>query len=314
MVFIGKRTQVCYGEETSYGVVPTTTNTWIGKVQSFTPTDEADWLDVNVADGANSRNITQRHSLITKYGGSLVYYIQDGRFLKYAFGGVTTTGTGPYTHQITEENTLPSFSLEEAKIGNTGNEAKLYSGCKINTLTLKWEKSNPVEIETEIVAQTLDTNYAKSNLAIYDVSPYMGYMTRLFYDPTGSNERLGELNSGEFKIDNTLYIPEYSNDDLGRRIGEPIPNLRQYEATFNINQKDDTWTQRWKQMAEDEVTAEFRLEFYRGTDDYIRINMYDCVIVSTQSATDVEKEVIDQPIIIKPRYVEVSVVDNISVY
>ena len=56
------------------------------------------------------------------------------KMFKFAFGSVTTTGSGPYVHTFKIGSTLPSFLAEK---GFTDiNQYHLYNGCKVNRMAV----------------------------------------------------------------------------------------------------------------------------------------------------------------------------------
>ncbi len=63
-----------------------------------------------------------------------VSYNGLGMLIRAALGAAASSGTGPYTHTYGPAAALPSLTIEEI-FGNSGRSI-IYSGCKINSLTL----------------------------------------------------------------------------------------------------------------------------------------------------------------------------------
>ncbi|MCS6785350.1 MAG: phage tail tube protein, partial [Candidatus Caldarchaeum sp.] len=202
------RKLVTYGEETSYGQTPQDVSRWVGGVTSFSGGVELASEEVAVL--SPSRFVkSYAHGL--DVGPSIEFYVQSPRFLKYAFGKTTNTGTSPpYTHllEIDEDYELPSITLLEHRIG-TNSHGYLYNGCRADKFTISWEedsllqasfdfKSTRVLKTTTLPSTTPDTtDFFRSSSKTVEVNGVqIGYL--LSSSVTLSNNLAAFPRSGDF--------------------------------------------------------------------------------------------------------------------
>jgi len=293
---IGKRTFIGYKPEASYGVgAGAPYNVWLGgKVQNFTPTEDANWLDVNVVDGQDERNRSQAHTMHTQYSGSLLMYLQDGRMFKYAWGSVSNGGGPAFVNAIGEANVIPSFSLHTGNLHSVNPKSILYLGCMVNKLEVSWSAGNPVEVSMDILAQDSDGTLAVPPIASVTTAPYMSYNAKLEMDLASGTlaapTTYGTITEGKFSISNEAVHPEYTNDTLGRKKGEPIPTKRIYEAEFTLHQVSQSIWNAWKTQLAIDGYVSARVTFTRGVDTAVFL-LTNGTLKSAPSNTDVSEDV-----------------------
>lgn len=123
----------------------------VGLVQSFKPNNERIYHE--------GRSITARNPQVyvagkAHYGFSLTAQHQHGRMLYYALGAVGHSGSSdPYTHTITESDTLPMFTLEDG-FNSSSDTVLRYDGCKVNTLTYNIGEG-PITFSADCIAGDL---------------------------------------------------------------------------------------------------------------------------------------------------------------
>lgn len=93
--------------------------------------------------------------------------------LTYAHSsGVAVVGVvAPYTHSISQQNTLPSLTVEK----NLGSFQSLqFAGCRVNKMALKAPVGNePVSITADMMGQSVATLSSPTAISITDEKPFV---------------------------------------------------------------------------------------------------------------------------------------------
>lgn len=92
-------------------------------------------------------------------------------YLVYAIGTDVVGGSGPYTHTISESNTLSSMTIEK----NIGNSQSLqFAGCRIGKYTLKAQTgNNEANFTAEVTAQSAAILSSPSAIVVTNESPFV---------------------------------------------------------------------------------------------------------------------------------------------
>lgn len=93
--------------------------------------------------------------------------------LVYAIGSDVVSGAspGPYTHTITQTNTLPSFTLEK-NLG--GFQSLQFAGCRVNKVTIKGAATDTeATVAYDIVAQSFAILNSPSAVTLVDETPFV---------------------------------------------------------------------------------------------------------------------------------------------
>ena len=133
-----------------------------------------------------------------------------GFWLKAAFGGPTTTGSGPYTHDYNSGGwTLPSFSIEKGMPDIPLYE--MYSGCMLDRITIPMQRSGQFRATVDVIAQGVDDSPTSQAGTPTD------YTLQRFGHFNGSILRddvaLGNIVSGEIVYQNNLDPVEVIRSD-----------------------------------------------------------------------------------------------------
>lgn len=114
----------------------------------------------------------------SEYGVKINGRLQNGKPFFWLMGAENTTGADPYTHAITNNNTIPSFSIEH--IIDSDYSLK-YLGCKLDELVLTMTKGQPVMVNCTFKAakQTVDTSPGTPPSVLTTV-PYEFHQTTTF--------------------------------------------------------------------------------------------------------------------------------------
>lgn len=116
-----------------------------GGGMSINPTQEPDALTSAYLSpaGAFRSKIENGASIDTR-----AYLKSIGLFLIGALGGISTTGSGPYTHVVTLGTALLYFTIYESKGDATLHAIK---DCKIDELEISWEENAPLAVKAQFV-------------------------------------------------------------------------------------------------------------------------------------------------------------------
>ena len=263
---IGKREQISWGPETTYGTGVTPTRI-IGKDVVITPDWSKGWQEV-VSAGADTRNINSMVKGPESLNFTMEFIVTDWVFLKYIFGASGDVNSGDYyTHTISLLNTDLSFTLQWAKRGASDIVYTL-SGCTIIKGTINFTKaSGPgkeghIKVNCDCVAQSVDKGSTVTSLTNTD-TPYQYRSVAL----TLNGSEIVEVNSGNLVFDTGINLIDsrYCNHTLDVKLGEPVPKTFRITGTANINVKDSTLFDLWD--AATVVGSTNTLVFTRGSDD-----------------------------------------------
>ena len=249
--YIGKRSRHSYAIEGTYGTRnPSTLYSWLGVIQSITPNSKSEFMQINAMDDVDSRNVSDYYETIRNYGGSIELYLQHCRVLMLAIGDDTLTGSS--IHTLTETNILPSFTFNFGYQHGTDYHAVDYKGCVINRMDISCTKGEFVKCTAEFVAQdgedhafrsyqTGDAFKKYSSVGVDSITPYS------YADATVT------INGVEYcpdtikmTINNNLLSEPCLNSDNEKRIAQPIPQLREYEASATIKMSTDNLYDLWE--------------------------------------------------------------------
>ncbi len=156
-----------------------------------------------------------------------------GFWLKAAFGGPVTTGTGPYTHVFTSGSwTLPSMSIETA-MPEVPRYA-MYSGCVLDQLSWQMQRSGLLTATAKLIAQGETT--ATSTIA----GTPTGWNLQRFGHFNGSIKRngtaLGNIVSADIQYANNLDRIETIRSD--GRIDGADPSIAALTGKMDVRFTD----------------------------------------------------------------------------
>jgi len=114
---IGKREQISWEEEATYGTEVTPTAI-VGLNAKVEPDFDQNWQEI-LSAGADDRYISNRVKGPLTLPFTLIFTPVNWNFLKYCGYSLSEAGSDPYTHTFTLANTIMSFTLEWAKRAST---------------------------------------------------------------------------------------------------------------------------------------------------------------------------------------------------
>lgn len=240
--FTGRRTQFNYAiEDVAYGTPNTaTTWAWMGMIQKFTPSDRFEIRELDAMDDVDNRDPTDHDVLVKRYGGSLEFLPQNMRHLVLAYGdgADTKTGTAPaITHTIATKGFLSSFGIEVG-FQHTSKFGIRYDGCVMNKYEIGSTKGDHVRCTADVIAKTGTkiTSFKDYQASVTTLKKYTATQMRPFRhsDVTATINGVDysyALNSWRLSMDNGSVAEPHD----AVTISEPIPGLRKWSASFDLN-------------------------------------------------------------------------------
>lgn len=292
--YLGKRTRFSYARESAYGTAaPATTWSYI-PVQSFTPSSKSEVIPISTLNSTDSRNVDTYFESLRTIGGSLEGLVQHFRFLTMAWGNDTNV-TG--THTIGELADIPSFSMNVAYQHTTPHAVDL-TGCKINRLDLSVTKGEFLRFAAEIIGQE-SADHAVRDYQSLDAMKYyptVGSGSILPYHYSHAEIEINGVNypvvdSVKMSINNNLLAEPTLDSDNSKRISEPIPQIREYEAAFTVRMSSDDLYDLWHAGAV--IGTDPIVTFARtAPTDQIEFTLEDCVMESAISPYNISEGVV----------------------
>jgi len=236
-VATGYKQNLYWANESLYGSSATIDKPF-GLVQSINPTETNNLIKIRTLGG--NRDYSNIVPGKFEISGSFEYYLQDGIFLRQAFGEDTassaTIDSGPkfhtgnattgfaYFHTLgsaasPEADNFPSFCMEFADEEDTGamsttnNLKRVYDGCRVNTLGLSGTIDEPLRINCDFIAQGVTVSTAAAT-SVTDLTKdpyifYQGIVTATSGNVVGDTvvlaaDQIAEVNGFDFNINNNL--------------------------------------------------------------------------------------------------------------
>lgn len=288
--YIGKRTRASFAKEGTYGAASTaSTYGWVGVVESVTPSSKSDIIQLNAMDDSDTRDVSDYFETLRTYGFSTEFLLQHARPLYFAWGADSLASGANEVHTITGANTLPSFTFQAGYNAVTPHVID-YAGCMINKLDISCNKGEFVKCTAEVVAQTstsTDTfkGYQSSNVVMKKY-PSIGLGSILPYHYSHSDIEINntsycETDSIKMSINNNLLSEPVLCSNNSKRIAEPVPQLREYDASATIRMKDDDLYDMWETGAY--LTNDPVITFARTVNDKIEFTLHNAVMESAIS-------------------------------
>lgn len=206
----GARSQMALAFESTYGVPPVSGFTKMPFVSSTVDAQQA--LQENDLVGYGRDPLAPTQDAIDVDGNLVVPIDAEGFgfWLKAAFGGPVTTGTGPYVHTFSSGGwALPSLSLE------TGMpEVPSYSmasGLVLDTLSWDISRKGLLTASVELIGQGEETDTASQagTLDTFDLARFNHFQGAI----SRNGETLGNIVSGRWNYGNGLERAEVVRGD-----------------------------------------------------------------------------------------------------
>lgn len=313
---LGKRTRHSYAiEDVAYGTAnDALTYSWMGIVQNISPTSKSEILQINAMDDDDTRNVSDYFETMRTYGGSIEFFVQHCRSFILAIGDDALTGS--YTHTLTETDELPSFDLNFG-YAHTSDHSIDYTGCVVNRLNIECTKGEFMKATMEFVAQngidhafrdyqTGDALKKYPTVGSGAIRPYMYSdaavtINGLTYTPE----------TVKMSVNNNLLSEPVLDSGNDKRIAEPIPQLREYEASMTIKMATDNLYDLWETGAY--ATTDPVITFARAAGDQVVFTLEDAILESAISPFNVSEGIVLIELPFKVRKIGIVETNNMNV-
>lgn len=210
MANTGWNSVIGFGEESTWGTAVSLTN-WL-PVRSVTANVKKSYSKVpNLGYGTDAglarKNFEVQEMADPSFEINASYDDSTLLLLKHALGGVSTTGSGPYTHTFTLSRSLPTgltIGFNQGQDENGASISKTVEGCRINTLSLSIAPGQVMSMSVATIGQTSD-----------------GGSTALSPTYSSGGEEILHYHSGQLSFNSANYtLNSFSmelNNNLGRR-------------------------------------------------------------------------------------------------
>lgn len=225
-----------YGYKTGTTIhVPSEAVYPIGLLNGYEPPDpNVEWKPFRKIGQEDSRNIEEFVEGKHEHQGNVPFTVQDARIIAMAFGQESVTGSDPYTHTITGASELPSFSMNVSRLtsGVTNDYNRMFTGCKIDSLTLAAEDSGELKANASIVSQNVtETNNVEApTVTALNDEPYWFHQSAVTF--WGST--IGRLQSFEMSLTNDLRPKRYYKDAPANSLSELLEGERKFSIKAGI--------------------------------------------------------------------------------
>ena len=234
-VYLGRNSQIVFGEESTWGTAASLTNSRPINSGSLTRTvtivPRPDLL--SDSGSAMRRGHYQSEEVMSGNFEIAATYENVGMLLKHALGTLATTGASdPYSHTYTLADDVPT-GLTIKFVRGTSGVAETFEGCKINSMGLSISAGECMMMTCDIIGQT-GTARASSSLG-----------------SLGSAENLiHHSHAGQFTFNSVAYdlrsLTITINNSLGRRqllgsvlTSEPVrTDFMSVEVSFELEAVD----------------------------------------------------------------------------
>ena len=286
---LGIREQTAWFEEDAFNNVGSKTMTNDGEIVGydcvFTPNFSQNLQEIanNGSDDAELKSIEKGQ---LKYNFTLEFTPYNWKFLKYCTHGTVNNvdNTTYFTHTFTKLNTAKTFTIERAIRQETDEIYQLH-GCTIKNLRLEYKKGTGAKDSfLRVVADCIGIGKESVSIATVSaatLSPFQNFMATFTY----KGNTISKINNFTLNIDNGIIDEnsENASADLNRELGEPIPTIKTYNFTGNINQSDLTFAE---DFTGEVVAGTHSLNFLRGTNDQVTFSFTDLTISNAFGGTN----------------------------
>ena len=172
-----------------------------------------------------------------------------GQLLKWILGTDTASGTGPYTHTITEANLVKSFT---SRIGRDDTEY-VYSGCIIESLKLVAEKGKELLATATVIAK--DEATASIGTPSFTTTRYLTWL-----DGTvgiGGTDKTSEIMAASIEIKNTYETDKAYALGSQTLVAQPALKSRIVTGTIDFREGDDDVRSAFQASTSNSITLTF---------------------------------------------------------
>lgn len=159
-------------KEVSFGV-PVAATQFLPMTDNTMEVDPG-WFSPPVMQGVRDKQIYNMYGE-AKFSGSVTGPLFPSNAIELLVASIGTdavTGTvSPYTHTISQSNTLPSLTVEK-NLG--GYQSLQFAGCRVNKTSIKCATGNqPVEISTDLMGQSVAILSSPTAVTVINEIPFV---------------------------------------------------------------------------------------------------------------------------------------------
>jgi hypothetical protein len=243
----------------------------------------------------DSRNVSDYVETLRSYGGSVEFFVQHCRPLILGYGTDTLTGAGPYVHTFIENNTLKSFTLNFG-YQHTIDHAIDYTGCVVNRMDIECSKGEFMKCTLDFVAQDGNDHAFRSyqtgdafkeypTVGAGSIRPYMYSDAEVVINGTSYTPE-----SIKMSLNNNLLSEPALDSSNDKRIAEPIPQIREYEASMTLKMANDDLYDLWETGTY--ATTDPIITFTRSTNDKVEFTLEGAVLESAISPYNINDGIV----------------------
>ena len=288
---IGSTEQIAWFEEDAFNDQGSKTMTADGEIVGydcvFTPNFSQNLQEVanNGSDDAELKEIVKGP---LRYNFTLEFIPYNWKFLKYCTHGDVTNvdNTTYFEHTFTKTNEAKTFTIERS-IRQETNETYQLHGCTIKNLTIEYRKGTGakdtfVKVTAECVGIGKE-DVSEATVSAPTLRTFQNYMATFTY----KGSTFSKVNNFTLTLDNGVNEDDSENAsaDLERELNEPIPTVKRYSFSGNVNQTDKTFAE---DFTGEVVSGTHTLRFERGTNDQILFTFTDLTISNAFGGTNLE--------------------------
>jgi|LGOV01.1.fsa_nt_gb hypothetical protein len=264
--YLGKRGRFAYGKESTYGGSVSSSEWGFIPINNITPTSKSTMEQINTLDETPSRDVSDYFESLRTYGATVEGLIQHFAFCMLAWGDDNYSSPN---HVITGTHDIPSFAMNFGYDKSSGNNHIIeQTGCKVNKLDISCEKGEFLKFNAEVIAQkgTTPTSFrswyngaSKRHYSITEMEPYHYSGSTI----TINDDVYCATDSIKLSINNNLLSEPTLCAPNGKRIGEPVPQIREHDASVTVRMKEPDLYDLWE--IDDYVSGTTSFRFVSGS-------------------------------------------------
>lgn len=285
----GVREQIGWFEEVAFndqtGLTMTADGEIVGYDCVFTPNFSQNLQEI-ANDGSDDAELKEIVKGQLRHNFTLEFIPYNWKFIKYCtHPSVTNVDNSTYfTHTFTKGNTVKTFTIERAIRQGTPEIYQLH-GCTIKDFTLQYKKgTGSKDSFVTVIANCI--GIGKEDVSIATITPptegqFQNFMATFTY----KGNTISTVNDFTLNVSNGINEEDSENAsaDLNRELGEPIPVIKRYNFTGNINQSDKTFAE---DFTGEVVAGTHKIVIERGTNDKITFTFTDLTLSNAFGGTN----------------------------
>ena len=319
MVYTGEDNQLAVARESTFKTRPSTVDAQPGGAVA----DGVDMTEEISKERLPAMGSDRNHWMLVdnteNYEISFPTHMQTAEILEFVMGGLSqdTTGAGsaPYTHEITEQKTLPTLSIEHVNYDQDGSDdlVRTFLGCTADEATISSSEDDPtVTIEVSFQAAAYDNTQTPNDTSLLTQKPFQhDDLSTCEFDSSGdggSANAIPQVEELEMEIANNVEdLPENTNLEDA----EHVPLTREYDVTITFYPNSTALHDDWKNSREGTLTIEYQRD--GNADDSVKFEFSETEIEEPGFSAPLG-DVADAELSLIPRSCKVTVQNDSSTY